>query len=353
MAASSEHDQLPGADNKHSQPKGAKSSKESDESAAVPSGIDLEVLRKLLKSTGVVGEIHAADPANRQFVFTYRDPKDFFTNVQIGMISHKEPVREFFKTMNRHDRVRITGEFIHQGEIMPESPQPHIEVSGIEMIKKYESPVTVPDPRFSKTTVLPQDLESKQEADFLVHANVRNGAALVLEYKDNFVFVTVPDPKIAAHVYRNDRIHLHFKKQNHPKQPMHLEVDSSSNLSPLVVTDSIHSLHAKKYSQTGNLVRFPKSPQINRDIWAVEQKGPDGNSRTFTLVNFTKKGEQEKVDAKLKSWWDAEPNSVVDGRNKLVNTKVRIVATGIMNVVDPNQANAQMRVNASSLKLLK
>lgn len=323
----------------------------SDESAPIASGIDLEELRRLLSSSGVVGEIHAADPDNRQFVFTYRDPKDFFNNVQIGMISHQDSVRDFFKSMRRHDRVKIKGNFIHQGEILPESPQPHIEVSSIEMIKKYESPVQVPDPKFAKSTMLPQDLEGKREADFLVHANVRNGSALVLEYRDNFVFVSVGDPKLAAHVYRNDRVHIHFLKQNFPKRPMHLELDSKVT-TPLVVTDSIHSLHGKRFTQVGSLVRFPKSPQINRDIWAVEQKGSDGNSRTFTLVNFTKKGEQEKIDAKLKGWWDAAPASVIDGRNKLVNTKVQISASGIMNVVDPNQANAQMRLNAKDLKLM-
>lgn len=334
-------------------------SEHSDVSKELPPGqgkIDLEELRKALKSSGLVGEIHAADPSNRQFVFTYRHPKDFFTNVQIGMITHSDSARDFFKTMKRHDRVKITGDFIHEGEIMPASPQPHIEVSSIEMVKKYESPVALPENRFTKSTILPQELLDKGEADFLVHANVKNGAALVLEYKDNFVFLTVPEPKIAAQVYRNDRVHIRFTRQKHPKQPMHLELEQGSGeagIAPLVVTDSIKTLHGKRYTQRGNLVRFPKSPQINRDIWAVEQKSADGNSRTFTLVNFTKKGEQEKIDAKLKTWWEAHLDSVIDGRNKLVNTKVEIVATGKMNVVDPNQANAQMRLNAKDLRLIK
>ncbi len=330
-----------------------------DSSKELPPGqaeIDLEELRNSLKTSGLVGEIHAADPSNRQFVFTYRHPKDFFTNVQIGMITHNDSARDFFKTMKRHDRVKITGDFIHQGEIVPESPQPHVEVSSIEMVKKYESPIRLPENKFAKTTILPQELLDKGEADFLVHANVKNGAALVLEYKDNFVFLTVPAPKLAAHVYRNDRVHIRFTRQKHPKQPMHLELESNvdgAGNAPLVVTDSIKALHGKRYSQKGNLVRFPKSPQINRDIWAVEQKGPNGNSRTFTLVNFTKKGEQEKIDAKLKGWWETHSDSVIDGRNKLVNTKIEIVATGKMNVVDPNQANAQMRLHAKDLKLVR
>ncbi|MFX7029415.1 hypothetical protein ABTH93_20980, partial [Acinetobacter baumannii] len=78
----------------------------------------------------------------------------------------------------------------------------------------------------------------------------------------------------------------------------------------------------------------------------IEQKGADGNSRTFTLVNFVAKGEQEKIDSKLKKWWDAVPEGIIDGRNKLVHSKVVIKASGKMNVVDPNQANAQMQLKA-------
>ena len=360
---SSEHDQpsdgpSPGGHSSGKQ-SGQSSSKSSQSTggksdlAAAPS-IDLEELRKQLKGAGLVGEIHSSDSANRQYVFTYRHPKDFFTNVQIAMVARKDDIRDFFKEMKRHDRVKVKGDFIHQGDILPESPQPHIEVASIEMVKKYESPVPVPEPRFKKTTLLPQELLEKTEADFLVHANVRNGAGLVLEYKDNFVFVTVPDPKLAAHVFRNDRVHARFQRQNFPKQPMHIELAQNEPSKPsLVVTDSVRALHGKRFTQRGNLVRFPKSPQINRDIWAVEQKGLDGNSRTFTLVNFTKKGELDRIDARLRAWWDAEPNAVVDGRNKLVNTNVTITATGVMNVVDPNQANAQMRLKASDIKLEK
>ncbi len=318
------------------------------------STIDIEELGKKLSGDGLQCEIHAADRANRQYVATYRDPKNFFNNVQLVIVSHDKAVLSFFQSMKRHDIVLIKGEFFHQGEFMPESPQPHVEVSSISMKEEYK-PSIVASEKFQKSNKLPQELQGKSEADFLVHSVLKQGAFLVLEYGDNFVFVVVPDKKFTENLYRNDRIHMRFRIQSFPSMPTHIELDTdtSGGKKPLEVTDSIHALHAKKYTQEGFLVRFPKSPQIVRDIWAVEQKGPNGNSRTFTLVNFTVKGEQEKIDAKLKAWWDAAADGVVDGRNKLVNSKVKIKATGIMNVVDPNQANAQMQLKARDLSLLK
>lgn len=326
--------------------------KKSDHGAPHPAGIDMDVLEKTLKGDGLVGEIHAADATNRQFVFTFRDPKDFFNNVQIGMVSHDAQVISKLSNLHRHDRVRIKGALFHQGEVMPESPQPHIEVESLELVKAYESPVALPKTRFFKSAVLPDDLNGKSEADFLVHAVVRNGAALVLEYKDNFVFVTAPDTTVSSTLFRNDRIHMKFQKQNFPKKPVHLELAKGDPHEVIKVLDSIHLLHGKKYTQQGHLVRFPKSPQINRDIWAIEQASSDGNSRTFTLVNFTKKGEQERIDKKLKDIWDTQADTVVDGRNKLINEGVLIRASGVMNVVDPNQANAQMKLKAKDITVL-
>lgn len=351
----SEHSNLPGAKNESSkQLKNKSKDQDDDELAPKPAGINMDELEKSLKGEGLTGEIHAADPANRQYVFTYRDPKDFFNNVQIGMLSHKKDVLEFFQSMKRHDRVMIKGELFHTGEFFPPSPQPHIEVKSIQMVKSYDAPVKASD-KFQKATPLPDELKGLNEANFLVHAVLKNGAFLVLEYKDNFVFVVVPDPKLCENLYRNDRIHMRYKVQNFPEKPTHLEVDpdTSNGKQPITVLDSIHVLHKKSLTQEGNLVRFPKSPQINRDIWAVEQKSSDGNSRTFTLVNFVKEGEQDKIDAKLKGWWDQCPDKIIDGRNKLYKPSLRIKAKGIMNVIDQNQANAQMKLTANDLQLVK
>lgn len=321
-----------------------------------PKGINMDELRVHLRGDGITGEVHAADSLNRQFVFTYRDPNDFFNNVQIGIVTHNKEARDFFGKMKRHDIVKIRGDFFHEGEFLPESPQPHVEVSKIEMVKAYQ-PAIKAENKFQKQTVLPDDLKGQNHADFLVHAILKNGAFMVLEYKDNFVFVVVPDNKFAKDLYRNDRIRMRYKIQSFPEHPTHLELDTdtSDNKQPLEVIDSIHKLHGKELSQEGNLVLFPKSPQINRDIWAIEQKNETTqNSRTFTLVNFSKKGEQEKIDAKLKNWWDkANYGAIIDGRNKLINKEVRIRAKGIMNVVDPNQANAQMKLRARDIVLLK
>ncbi|MBX9722454.1 MAG: hypothetical protein K2X81_13735, partial [Candidatus Obscuribacterales bacterium] len=60
------------------------------------STIDIEELGKKLSGDGLQCEIHAADPANRQFVATFRDPKNFFNNVQLVIVSHDKAVLSFF-----------------------------------------------------------------------------------------------------------------------------------------------------------------------------------------------------------------------------------------------------------------
>lgn len=341
---------------KRSKTKKHKNSKAESFEVPKPKGIDMDDLRTRLRGNGITGEVHAADSSNRQFVFTYRDPNDFFNNVQIGIVTHNKEARDFFEKMKRHDIVKIRGDFFHEGEFLPESPQPHVEVSKIEMVKAYQPAITA-EKKFQKQTLLPDDLKVRNHAEFLVHAILKNGAFMVLEYKDNFVFVVIPDNRFTKDLYRNDRIRMRYKIQSFPEHPTHLELDTdvSDNKQPIEVLDSIHELHGKEFSQEGNLVLFPKSPQINRDIWAIEQKNETAqNSRTFTLVNFSKVGEQEKIDSKLRKWWDKANNgAIIDGRNKLINKDVRIRAKGVMNVVDPNQANAQMKLRSSDIVLLK
>lgn len=334
-------------------PAEAKKKVQAAESAPLSKAISLDELEKMLQEKGIEGEIHAADAGNRQYVLTYREPKDFFSNIQVGMVSHKKEVLEFFEKMRRHDRVLVKGELFHRGEFFPESPQPHIEVKSIELLKRYEPPAVAAQ-KFEKKTQLPDELKGKDQAEFLVHAVLGKGSFLVLEYKDNFVFVVVPDKTLTANLFRNDRISMRYTIQSFPIKPTHLELDTDrkDGKVPLKVLDSIKALHGKAYTQEGYLVRYPKSPQINRDIWAIEQENSQGNARTFTLVNFKKAGEQARVDTKLKAWWDERLDGVVDGRNKLVNTKLKIRARGIMNVVDPNQANPQMQLEAKDLKLL-
>lgn len=344
-----EHDNLT-----PSLPRGSSPSNAPAKTDSASEPIRIADLARMLKSDGILGEIHGSDPDNRIFVLTYRDPKDFFNHIQIALASRDKGVIDFFQTMKRHDKVRVKGVFFHDGEFLPESPQPHIEVSSIEMVKQYQA-LAEASSKFKKNTVLPAELEGKTEAEFLVHANPKQGGILVLEYMDNLVFAVIPNNTFSENLYRNDRIRMRFRVLNFPTKPIHIELDTdtSGGKKPIEVLESIKAFHGKRRTEEGRLVRFPKSPQINRDIWAVEQPEMNGNTRTFTLVNFEEPGEQERIDAKLKSWWDsAAPDAVIDGRNKLVHKNVRIRASGIMNVVDPNQANAQMQLKAKDLSLL-
>ena len=87
---------------------------------------------------------------------------------------------------------------------------------------------------------------------------------------------------------------------------------------------------------------FPASPQVKFNVFALHQKDQDGVSKEYTLVNFEDEKVFEAIRNKLQSLWDSSPDAVINSRNKLLNTKIRIRATGTFNVVDPGQANPQI-----------
>jgi hypothetical protein len=77
----------------------------------IVNGIDMAEVGKQLEKDGLTGTLHAAAHDKRQYVFTYRDPDNFFNNVQISLALPKG-MDEQFKTLNRHDKVRIKGHFL-------------------------------------------------------------------------------------------------------------------------------------------------------------------------------------------------------------------------------------------------
>jgi hypothetical protein len=97
--------------------------------AAASNQIDLDMIERLLHGSGVKGEIHTADLSNRQLVFTYRDPENFFKNEQFVMASGDPAVQEIFSKIHRYDQVLLKGEFFHQDDPSEASPQMHIRES--------------------------------------------------------------------------------------------------------------------------------------------------------------------------------------------------------------------------------
>ncbi len=315
----------------------------------------------LLKGDGVTGRIHGADSKSGLMVFNYfKMTETILSSVNLSVIAGNEDAQKVLDSVKRHDKVLITGRIKNLN-----NPQPHIIAESVEIKQTYKPEGTVPEKPFEKQTQLPAELKGKTEATFLVHANVENGKAIVLEYKDQLVMLISKDASLTQNLWRGDKVTLQFSLREFPGQPTHLTL----NTKPADGKKAVHVVDqlggpdrgnpekpAPEIIQEGALVKFPKSPAINRDIWAIEQKDPHGGaSRYFTLVNFEIEGEFDRIGEVCRALWDAanKPSDILDGRNKQVHKTIRIKVSGKLNVEDPNQANAQVFLKAEDIKTLK
>jgi hypothetical protein len=298
--------------------------------------VDFGLIEKQLTGGGVDGWIHGAVDHADQMVFTYRTPGDFFDHAEFPVLPANEVVKAEFKklALRRHDQVTLRGKFLDNF-----APIHHILVEDITLVKKYEP---AEDAGFYHyQTQLPQDLLGKTEIIANVHAVAAEGHVVVLEYGDAIVPVPVKDNSLTKTLYRNDKVRLRFKIQTDPKQPSHLIPDPKVD-QPITVLQRIADLHGKQGTLEGNLILFPKSPEIVFNVFAVQQVDPDGFSRQWTLVNFDDQQVFAAIRSKLQGFWDEHPKTVVNARNKLLNTGVRIRVSGTFNEVDPGQANPQV-----------
>lgn len=310
--------------------------------------INLTELERQLSAEGVVGEVHAIRAEDSMYVFTYRNPNNFFEFLHFSMLAQNETVGGMLKTLKRHDKVRLKGVLIEN-----RSKQKHIEVSSIELVRAYENPYK-PD-AYDHVVSLPEDLLSKSSADFLVHAVHKDGEILVLEYGDVVVplFIKKEQAMLTKDLYRNDVVTVHFQVMRHPKKPTHLMLNPSVQ-EPLKVVHSVKPMHGQRAEVTGALILFPKSPQVLFDVFAVQEKLPNGLQRQFTLINFDSPETFAKIRKKCEEAWATDPTGFVNGRNKLVHQSIKVRARGTFNVVDSNQANVQIIIdNLEDLEIVK
>lgn len=290
--------------------------------------------RELAAGRAVEGEVHGAYPELNLYVFTYRQPGNFFDFVEVSLVAPTPELGAQLVALRRHDRVRI------QGAIMDNrSRQPHVELRSLEVVRKYEA--SPPIPSYEYEASIPDDLLGKDDELFLVHAVIADGAVLVVEHEDVVLPVYVTRPELTRDLARNDVVRLSYEIRSRPDRPVHLELRDVER--PVEVVESVTALHGKPAAIEGALVLFPQSPQVRFNVFAVLQELPGNTQRQYTLVNFDDPAVFEAIRTKLQTAWDAAgANSVVSGRNKLISTKVRIRATGTFNQIDPNQANAQI-----------
>jgi len=298
--------------------------------------VDLPQIERDLSGSGVTGWIHAAVPGQGLYVFTYRNPADFFDHIEMSLVAFQPEIQSQLATFNRQDKVTLHGSFLDNP-----SPQKHILVTSIEMAKKFEP--SYPSEPYQHEAKLPDDLINVKSAQFLVHAVAGDGHILVTEYKDSIVPVFVEKNELTKNLYRGDLVQLAIKIQSYPGRPVHLNLDTAVPES-VKVLETIHAKHGKLASVEGALIMFQKSPEILFNVFAVQEKLPAGLSRQYTIVNMENPDLFAKIRTKLQQAWDQESKAYVNGRNKLVSTHVKVKVVGIFNEVDPGQANAQILV---------
>jgi hypothetical protein len=313
--------------------------------------IDLVQLQSKLKSTGLIGEIHGSTgesgtPENSQiFVFTYRNPNDFFDNIQLPLTSEDSAILAQLKNLKRHQFYNVKGDFFTN-----KAPIKHINVSSLDLVKDYNSELDLLPYKYKGDV---NDLKMKTEFVGRVHAKGLEGKMMVIEYKDRIVPVFVTEPTSQAIVntlYRGDLVRVKIRVRSDPQAPTHISLASAQSLPagtlPIVLLESLVKTHGNPISKSGHLIKFPKSPQINTNIYALLVEDPEGTSIQYTLTNFDSPDLFKKVREKLEKVWDENLSTIENDRNKLVNRKLLVHAKGISNMVDAGQANPQILVNS-------
>ncbi|MGV3723166.1 MAG: hypothetical protein ACO1SX_19875 [Actinomycetota bacterium] len=311
-------------------------------------------LGALAKGDGLKGSMHGSVPSLDTYVFTWSSPRGFFQNQNLSLVPATPEVGAQLAAMSRHQAATVWGTLVRVN-----AGQSHVRVERVRPGEKWDPGVRTTPMERIKPEKLKRELSRKNELNALVHAIGEDGSALVVEYRDEVIPVQVPPVealrKSVAGLFRGDRVRLQYRIAEYPKTPLHLLLtpDLETGKTGLEVTDSLHALHEQTRTVEGNLVLFPKSPALRRAIWGVEERGPNGLHRYFTIFNFENQEEQAKIDALLQGAWSSSPEGVKDGRNKYIHTRVRVRVTGKVNNPAHNQANPTLITTADQVSITR
>ena len=300
--------------------------------------LDLNSLSGELETTGLIGSVHGAANPSGMYVLSVREPNNFFAHREFSLVASDPDTRSTLEQINRHDRLCV------QGSIIPNSsPQKHIAVNSVSVLEPWQQPQGY-EP-YARSSDIPQQLQQQTSFVGKVHAIGEEGKILVVEYQDGVIPLYVQDTQYSKGLYRGDIVKLHYQIQQRPQQPTHLQLDSTVS-QPIEVLDAIASWHNQPKTLTGNLVKFPRSPQLKFDVYAMEVE-TQGIKRYFTLINFEDITAFENIRTKMANLWDANTNTAIAGRNMLINPEVQIEATGTINLVSTEQANPQILLSGA------
>lgn len=300
-------------------------------------GLKLINLLGEIEGTGLIGNIHGAVPSSQMFVLSVREPDNFFSHREFSLLTREEDTLAVLKTVSRHDRVCVQGKLLENA-----SPQKHILVTSIKVEKKWSGEKNLPPDE--RETAISSDLMNQTSLVGKVHAIGAGGQLLVIEYQDKILPIYVSRAnEYTQNLFRGDIIEFSYQIQENPSHPTHLRLNLETE-KPVKVLDAIADWHQQEKSLTGKLVKFPKSPQIAFDVYAIEVE-TRGLNRYFTLVNFEDEQEFQKLRDKLARIWDSNRATAIVGRNMLINPQVTMEVQGTINVISPEQANPQILIS--------
>ena len=301
-------------------------------------GLKMANLSQELKNTGLIGRIHGAVAQSQVFVLSVREPNNFFSHREFSLIPRDKKAIAILNRANRHDLVCVRGDLIANP-----SPQPHVTVSSVRVLEPWQQPQGFAP--YKRQTDLPNEIKEQTSLVGKVHAIGEKGKILVVGYKDIVVPIFISATEHTRDLYRGDIVKLAYQIQQIPNRPIHLQLDTTVK-QPIEVIDAIATWNGQPKTLTGKLVKFPQSPQLKFDVYAVEVD-TQNIKRYFTLINFDDMAEFEKIRQKLALIWDENAQTAVSGRNKLINPEVTIEARGIASIVSTEQANPQILLNSA------
>lgn len=307
-------------------------------------GLESGKLSQELTNSGLIGRIHGAVGQSQMYVLSVREPDNFFSHREFSLVPKDATSLDILNQVKRHDRLCIRGNFIDNP-----SPQQHIAVKMVKILESWQQPPNFAPYRHEVD--IPTQLRNRNSFIGKVHAISEDGKVLVVEHQDGVIPVFVTATEYTQGLYRGDIIELTYQIQPYPSQPTHLQLDTTAE-KPLKIIDAIALMNGRQETLTGNLVKFPQSPQLNFDVYALEVKDV-GVKRYFTLVNFENIEEFEKIRHKLTEIWDKNATTAQSGRNMLINPQVTVEARGLINIISPEQANPQILLdNAEQVRQL-
>ncbi len=295
---------------------------------------DLAAFKTQLADGSATVEVHGIDTVNNRYVVTARG-SSFFDYQHFALLGSTSDVWTTIKGLKRHDKIKLRGQLTTEAR-----PFLHINASEVAMVTPYSENLG----KYEYKVKLPDDLLGRSSLIGKVHASHGDGKMLVVDYNGTILPVLVPasHQTAAKAIARGDIVKISYELRDRPTQITHLNLKEEAGA--LEVLEAISAQHGKTVEYSGDLVLFPKSPQVLFNVFAFQKVLADQQTLEYTIVNFDSPELFERIRSKLQAAWDGSTIAAVNDRNKLLKRGLVVTVKGTVNFQDPNQANPQVIV---------